>query len=364
MTHYPYYATIPLLTGASPGVSNDISVSAVDSNGQSDSDDVSVFGVSATVDSTGPSVSWATGGSNVSIDGADNFVVNFGGVVSDASGVASLAVTLGGTPIFNGTSFPSGQFIFPVTLRTGSNAIVATFTDKSPAANQTVVSFTVTLAHAGTDVTGPTIQPQQSTGNVTIAGQAGQSYLAQATVTDPSGVQSATINGTAVTVGVGGLISLPVTLVLGVNTITFAAVDNATAHNTSSKSVTVTLVATLGPALAITTPNSLIDQVQGQDGLVFPIVGSAVSATAGIASLTIAGAPTPIDPLGNFSSFVVLRTGQNTIQVTAVDTQTVPQQTTLTLVVTLIDGPDTPVDIELSQDQIRMGARIHERGLE
>lgn len=95
-------------------------------------------------------------------------------------------------------------------------------------------SFTVT---APVDTTGPTLtlsmpangaKTRSATLNVT------------GTVTDPSGVKSLTINGTAATVAADGSFSRSLQLSLGANTITTVATDNA--NNTTTDTRTITLV--------------------------------------------------------------------------------------------------------------------------
>ena len=181
---------------------------------------------------------------------------------------------------------------------------------------------------------------------------------------DPSGIQTVTINGTAVTPDASGNVQLPVTLSVGPNVITLVAVDNAAAHNsTGSVTHTITLVASLGPTVTITTPTALVSTVSGGDGTLQVFEGTATAAS-GVSGFTINGSQVPLDANGNFSTFVILRTGQNAIEVVATDGQIVAQQTVLDYLITLADGPAAPVDIELSEDQIRTGARIHERGFD
>jgi chitodextrinase len=357
-------ATAPLQADVAPGFQNQIEVRFTDTNGQTGSVTTLVRAITQTADVTGPTVAWSNGGSNANVDGANGISVLLSGTVSDPSGVKSLVVTQNAAQIYSTGSFPQGAFAFPATLVTGANAFVCTFTDASGNLNTTIVNFTLTLALAGVDVSPPTVGWQAPGGSITIAGSVGQSYTVRANVVDPSGIQSVTINGTAVTPDASGNVSLPVTLALGANVVTLVAVDNSAAHNsTGSLTQTITLVATLGPTLTVTTPTALQSTVSGGDGTLQVFEGT-VTAASGVTQFTINGSPVPLDTNGNFSTFVILRTGQNTIEIVAVDGQLVAASTVLDYLVTLVDGPAQPVDIELSEDQIRTGARIHERGLE
>ena len=126
----------------------------------------------------------------LSVSPADNTLTNtaaltVSGTATDASGIQS--VTVNGTVVT--VSQTDGSFSKAITLTAGANSIVVIATDK--AGNQSTVTRTVTL-----DTTPPalTVSPADNTftnnASVTVSG----------TATDANGIQSATINGAAVTV--------------------------------------------------------------------------------------------------------------------------------------------------------------------
>lgn len=89
--------------------------------------------------------------------------------------------------------------------------------------------FTVDATLPTVAITAPTAE-FVNVANQTVSG----------TATDPVGIRSVTVNGTAVTVGTGGAFSTSVTLVPGANTITVVATDNAGNQTTTTRSVTLT----------------------------------------------------------------------------------------------------------------------------
>lgn len=121
------------------------------------------------------------------------------------------------------------------------------------------------------------------------------------------------------------------------------------------------------PVLTITNPPSSPITVTGDDGFIFQIAGICTS-DAGIASLVIGSQPASLDANGNFTTLIILSTGTNTVKCLATDVQSPPLTTEVDLVISLqpstSGGGGEGVGIEVSEDQLRIGVRIHERGLE
>ncbi len=152
-----------------------------------------------------------------------------------------------------------------------------------------------------------------------------------------------------------------------VNQIQFQAID------TLGIPSTITTVTVLGidpsgtspnpPVFTVAEPAQAQTVLTGSDGLLFEVTGQ-VTADNGVAQLLVDGQPTPFDSLGNFDTFIILRIGQNTLTLIATDAAQPPLTSTVSFLITLNQGAPPPVDIEISSDQIRMGVRVHERGVE
>lgn len=157
------------------------------------------------------------------------------------------------------------------------------------------------------------------------------------------------------------------------NTIQFRATDDK--GNVTDPPIQITVLGvssvTTGPVpvLTITNPPSNPITVTGDDGFVFQIAGTCTS-TSGIAGLVIGSQPAALDSQGNFSVLIILSVGTNTVKCLATDIQSPPQTTEVDLVINLQPsqsgggGGGEGVGIEVSEDQLRIGIRIHERGLE
>jgi len=362
-----YIGTATLTASASPGTANTIKVTATDNQIPAQSTTaatVTVNAVTQTTDTTAPTltINNPAGGADATVEGVSGTQFTVTGVATDASGIQSLVVAFGGNhtrPVA-----ADGSWSYVATLTTGANAFTVTATDNSPAQNQTVDTFTLTLtAPASPDIVDPTLAVTQPADDVTIVGSAGDTYTVIGNATDASGIASVTVNSFTASVAGNGNFSFPILLASGANTVTVVATDASVNSNTTTISRTVTLVSTLGPTLTITTPSDGA-VIQGDDGYLLQIVGSATAAT-GVARLTVNGVDTLLASNGNFSQIVSLATGQNHITITAVDAQQIPQQTTVSLTVTLVPPSTTDVGgITVSSDQQRIAGELQDRGVE
>jgi hypothetical protein len=364
-----YLATAALTTAAAPGAQNTISVTATDQQipaAATTAPTVTIRAITPVVDTTGPTltINNPPSGNNLTIQGVNGTNFTIAGVATDASGVKNIVATYPDSSTHTKTPQPDGSFSYTTTLATGANAFVVVATDKAPAANQTTKSFTITLQNpVNPDVVPPTVALSTPAANVTISGNASDAYLVSGVATDASGIASVTINTVAVPVSGTGNFSTPIILALGANTVTVIATDASVNSNQTTVTRTVTLVSTLGPTLTVTQPAGNIT-IQGDDQYRYQVQGTA-TATNGIAMLTVNSVDTPLASDGSFSQIIVLSLGQNTVTVTAVDTQTVPQRTTITRTVTLEPVPNPfGGDIVLSSDQIRIARQLQQRGVE
>jgi len=199
---------------------------------------------------------------------------------------------------------------------------------------QTVVSVGVTVNIPGADTIAPTINV---TSPSTVASSVSNATATQAisgTVTDNVGVTSLTINGTAVTVGGGGVFTTTLPLVVGSNSFVIVAKDAA--GNTKSVTYTVTRqtpVSNNAPALTVNTP---------QDGDNFPVgtstvvlTGQATDSDGTVTGVTYSydgSAPVALTlSSGSFTKSIPVTPGQHTITVTATDNTGLTASTTLNI---------------------------------
>jgi hypothetical protein len=149
--------------------------------------------------------------------------------------------------------------------------------------------------------------------------------------------------------------------------IQFRATDDLANVTNPAVQITMWGVSTVSsspaPDVTITEAASSPITISGSDGLGYGIEGQATSG-AGIGLLTVAGQPTPLDLAGNFSAPITLQSGVNVIVITATDIQMPALSTTVTVEIDLQAQAGSPPTIQLSADQLRIGVRIVERGLE
>jgi len=186
----------------------------------------------------------------------------------------------------------------------------------------------------GADTIAPTINV---TSPSTVASSVSNATATQAisgTVTDNVGVTSLTINGTAVTVGGGGVFTTTLPLVVGSNSFVIVAKDAA--GNTKSVTYTVTRqtpVSNNAPALTVNTP---------QDGDNFPVgtstvvlTGQATDSDGTVTGVTYSydgSAPVALTlSSGSFTKSIPVTPGQHTITVTATDNTGLTASTTLNI---------------------------------
>jgi len=131
------------------------------------------------------------------------------------------------------------------------------------------------------------------------------------TVTGGNGIQSLTINGTAVTFLSDGSFSFPVQLALGANVITIIATDNAGLLTIATRTITFTPTA---PTLTITSPADGIATTETS------ITVTGTSSAATVEATVNGGTVQAASRTGNnFTVTVNLAAGMNTIVVTATD---------------------------------------------
>jgi hypothetical protein len=188
--------------------------------------------------------------------------------------------------------------------------------------NKTPAGVTLSIVRHLSDTNGPQVAlaaPQDgqhfSAATITVSGR----------VTDDSGVVSAKLNGSALTLAADGAFSRSVTLIAGPTKLTFDAVD----CEGNSKRTEITVFLDAGaPQLAVTVPAS---------GAFLATTTVAVSGTvtdsAGVAGVTVNGQPAAIN--GSTFSGAATFTGDGAKQIVVIATNSFARQTTVTVPVTI-----------------------------
>jgi RHS repeat-associated protein len=230
-------------------------------------------------DSTAPSVSITSPAANSTTTQA---TITVSGTATDsgvnAGGVARVLVN-NTLAVYNATT--GAWSIANVPLAIGANTITARVEDNF--GNTATTQITVTRQQPAQDTTPPVVAITSPANNSTTQAE---SITVSGTVSDPSpnatGIASVTVNGvTAARDVVAGTWSLAnVALVVGANTITARATDNA--NNVATQSITVTRQPVIVPD---TTPP------------VVTITSPANNSTTGNTSITVTG--TAVDPGSN-----------------------------------------------------------------
>jgi hypothetical protein len=195
-----------------------------------------------------------------------------------------------------------------VTAVAGSNIFYAWA--KDAAGNVSAVkSATVVVTITTADTTPPTL---------TVSALANNSFTNKVTLnvsgsaSDAGGLLSVTINGQAVTVNADGSFSAALTLVVGANTITVVATDQAGNKTTNSRTVTYDPTA---PVLTISAPADNSTSVQS-----FITVSGTVNENSTVAVSINGGTAQSATMTGTgFTASVNLVSGINTIDITATD---------------------------------------------
>jgi hypothetical protein len=170
------------------------------------------------------------------------------------------------------------------------------------------------------DVSAPANGSYTNNASLTVSG----------TATDTNGIQSVTVNGTAVTVSqTDGSFSRGITLTAGTNSITVVAIDKAGNQTTVTRTVTLD---TTPPTVTVTPANGAYT-----NNASLTVSGVATDAS-GIQSVTVNGTTVTVAPAdGSFSRGITLAAGANSITVIATDNA--GNQTTVTRSVTLDTTP-------------------------
>ena len=176
------------------------------------------------------------------------------------------------------------------------------------------------------------------------------------TVTDNSGLQSLLINGTAVTVAPDSTFSHLITMTDGKNTIWTVATDQA--GNTASDSRTITLDRT-APGLSITAP---ADNSATANALL--TVSGTVDETASVSVRLNSGSSQLASMNGTtFTATVTLRSGLNTITVTATDgvgntSSSIKRTVTYDDQKPSVSITEPPSDVTTAQNSVAVQGRI------
>ena len=279
-----FSANVPLVLGP-----NTITVVATDNAGNNSAPVIRTV----TLDTVAPILTVTT-----PVDGfvTNNATLAVTGTATDpGSGIKTLTV--------NGLSVPvvAGAFSTNVTLVAGTNPITVVVTDN--VGNTTTVTRSVSLDMIAPVLTVTAPVDKLATNNATLA--------VTGTATDVgSGIKTVTVNGSPVTMGVGGSFNSNVTLAAGTNTITMIATDTAGNITTVIRLVTQDQA---GPVLTVSAPvNGFIT-----NNASLAVTGTA-TAGSGIKTLTVNGSPVSV-VAGAFSTNVTLVAGTNTITVVATD---------------------------------------------
>lgn len=227
------------------------------------------------------------------------------------------SVTLNNQPV---QTQSDGSFAFNATLEAGRNLIVATVTDdQGRTASESLEIINAPAAPILTLTQGPVTvsQPQYI-----VNGKATAQYAR---------LQSVTVNGRSTLFKEDGSFSAVVQLVLGENIIVAEATDAAGNRTTTTSVVTLDASA---PSLRLQQPRGgLITQAERLE-----VVGQA-TATTGIQSLLVNGAPVTVQGDGSFSAPVNLTAGQNVV--TAVLTDVIGRVSSETRTVVRNNTPPT-----------------------
>lgn len=246
------------------------------------------------VDTADPSLSVTSPTNNLAT--ASNTVTVSGTASDSQSGLKS--VTVNGTTV---TVSSSGSFSKSVSLSAGSNTITVVATDN--AGRTTTISRTVIYdtEAPSLSVTSPADGYCTTSSSVTVSGTVSDSQ---------SGVAGVTVNGTEVTIS-GGTFSKSVTLSPGSNTITVIATDRAGRTKTVTRHV---IYDTVAPSLTVTSPKN--GTITKEDQIL--VSGTASDSQSGIKSVTINGNAVTLSD-GEFSAYISLEKGSNTITIVATD---------------------------------------------
>lgn len=202
-----------------------------------------------------------------------------------------------------GWSYANNTLTYTATgLGQGSHSfyVVATDNDGNTRTGSTR-QFYVDTADPSLSVTSPTNNLATASNTVTVSG----------TASDTVGLKSVTVNGTTVTVSSSGSFSKSVSLSAGSNTITVVATDNAGRTTVITRTV---IYDTVAPSLTVTSPKN--GTITKEDQIL--VSGTASDSQSGIKSVTINGNAVTLSD-GEFSAYISLEKGSNTITIVATD---------------------------------------------
>ena len=273
---------------------------------------------------------------------------------SMVQGTTSSTLTINGTNLTGGTATVTATSIsLPVSVSAGAATGAGTVT-VTTAGGTASSSFTVTA------VAGPA--PVLTLSMLADGSHTNQATLnVSGTATDPAGIKSVTVNGTAVTVNPDGTFSTALALTIGSNTITVVATDTNNLQTTQTRTVTYDPNA---PVLTVVTPadNSVTAQAS------VAVSGSVNESSTVAISVNDGSSQTATMNGFNYSANVNLAAGVNTITIVATDLagntstvkRTVTYDSSSNPVVLAVTSPDR--DITTSKSSLLLKGTVSDAG--